>query len=72
MCPWTKFSQPTRDARFLPRPGVVDTPAAEWAEIDLEAFRERFRRSPVKRSKWEGFVRNVENARMNAGGRREE
>ncbi|MDT0630430.1 tRNA epoxyqueuosine(34) reductase QueG [Rubrivirga litoralis] len=68
VCPWTKFSQPTRDARFLPRPGTEDTPAAEWAEIDLPAFRERFRRSPVKRAGWEGFVRNVRNAARAAGG----
>ena len=66
MCPWTKFSQPTRDARFLPRPGVTDTPAREWAEIDIEAWRERFRRSPVKRVKYEGFLRNMENAARNA------
>ena len=66
VCPWTKFSQPTRDARFLPRPGVTDTPAAEWAEISLEAWRERFRRSPVKRTKVEGFLRNMENAARNA------
>ena len=67
VCPWTKFSRPTRDARFLPRPGVTDTPAAEWAEIRLDAWRERFRQSPVKRAKAEGFLRNVENAARNAG-----
>ncbi len=66
VCPWTKFSQPTRDARFLPRPGVTDTPAREWAEMSLEAWRERFRRSPVKRAKAEGFVRNMENAARRA------
>lgn len=66
VCPWTKFSQPTRDARFLPREGVPNTPAREWAEINLEAWRERFRRSPVKRTKYEGFLRNMENAARNA------
>ncbi|MEM0961946.1 MAG: tRNA epoxyqueuosine(34) reductase QueG [Bacteroidota bacterium] len=65
VCPWTKFSQPTRDARFLPRDGVEDTPAREWVEIDIEAWRERFRRSPVKRAKYEGFLRNMENAARN-------
>ena len=67
VCPWTKFSQPTRDARFLPRPGTTDTPAAAWAEIDLEAFRERFRRSPVKRAGHGGFVRNAQNAAQRGG-----
>ncbi len=65
VCPWTKFSKATRDSRFLPRPGLEGTPAREWAEIDLEAFRERFRKSPVKRVKHEGFVRNAENADQN-------
>lgn len=66
VCPWTRFSQPTRDARFLPRPGLPDTPPAAWAELDLEAFRERFRRSPVKRATFEGWQRNVRQAMENA------
>ncbi|HEX9950203.1 MAG TPA: tRNA epoxyqueuosine(34) reductase QueG [Rubricoccaceae bacterium] len=66
VCPWTRFSQPTRDARFLPRPGTPDTPLRDWAELDLEGFRERFRKSPVKRSKFEGWARNVRQAIENA------
>ena len=72
VCPWTKFSRPTRDARFLPREGVTDTPAREWAEIDLDAWRERFRKSPVKRAKYDGFLRNMDNAARNASGRVDE
>ena len=67
VCPWTRFSQPTQDARFLPRPGTTDTPVREWAELDLEAFRERFRRSPVKRATFDGWARNVRQAMENAG-----
>ena len=59
VCPWTKFSQPTRDARFLPRENVTDTPAATWAELDVDAFRETFRRSPVKRTGHAAFTRNA-------------
>lgn len=66
VCPWTKFSQPTRDARFLPRPGTTDTPLPTWAELDLEGFRERFRKSPVKRSTFDGWARNVRQAIENA------
>jgi epoxyqueuosine reductase len=67
VCPWTKFSRPTQEERFLPRPGVTDTDLREWAELDLEAFRERFRKSPVKRAKFEGFQRNVRAALAHLG-----
>ncbi len=59
VCPWTKFSRPTDEPRFRPRPGLTDTELSAWAELDLDAFRERFLGSPVKRAKFEGFQRNV-------------
>ena len=59
VCPWNKFKRPTREPRYLPRPGVVDTELREWIELDLERYRERFRKTPVKRAKFEGFLRNV-------------
>ncbi len=66
VCPWNTFARPTADARFLPREGVTDTALREWAELDLDAFRERFRKSPVRRAKFEGFQRNVRQALRNA------
>ena len=65
VCPWNKFKRPTTEARFLPREGVTNTGLREWAEINLEEFRRRFRRSPVKRAKFEGFQRNVRQALAN-------
>ncbi len=62
VCPWTKFSQPTREARFLPRaaePSATDTPARTWAELDVAAFRERFRKTPVHRTGHAAFTRNA-------------
>ena len=66
VCPWSRFSQPTADARFLPRPGTTDTPLPTWAELDLESFRERFRKSPIKRSTFDGWSRNIRQAMENA------
>jgi epoxyqueuosine reductase len=66
VCPWNKFKKPTEEPRFLPREGVTDTELQEWVELDLEAFRQRFRKSPVKRAKFEGFQRNVRAALANA------
>lgn len=63
VCPWNKFSNSTKESRFLPREGIRDTPLEEWEELDLEAFRKRFKGSAVKRAKYEGFMRNVRAAK---------
>ena len=59
VCPWNKFKRPTSEARYMPRDKMVDTRLEEWIELDLEAFRKQFRKNPVKRTKYEGFMRNV-------------
>ncbi|MCY4170968.1 MAG: tRNA epoxyqueuosine(34) reductase QueG [Bacteroidetes bacterium] len=64
VCPWNKFSRKTSELRFLPRQGVVDTSLDEWEELDLEAFRKRFKGSAVKRAKYQGFMRNVRAAKQ--------
>lgn len=63
VCPWNvKFARPGSEAAFAPRPENVDRPLAELAAIGEDEFRRRFRKSPVKRSKWSGFSRNVREA----------
>ncbi len=59
VCPWNKFKFATDEPRFMPRPGLTDTELRQWIELDLEGFRETFRKSPIKRAKFEGFIRNV-------------
>lgn len=59
VCPWNKFKQPTREPRYEPREGMTDTELAEWEELDLETFQQRFEGTPVTRATYEGFQRNV-------------
>ena len=59
VCPWNKFSKPTKELRFLPREGVTEKAASEWEELDLATYRKQFRRSAVRRARFEGFKRNV-------------
>ncbi|MDZ4699647.1 MAG: tRNA epoxyqueuosine(34) reductase QueG [Rhodothermales bacterium] len=59
VCPWNKFKHPSREPRYAPRDGIVDTELQDWIELDIEAFRKRFGKNPVKRTKFEGFIRNV-------------
>ena len=59
VCPWNKFKFATDEPRFMPRSGFTDTDLHQWIELDLEAFRKTFLHSPIKRAKFEGFIRNV-------------
>jgi epoxyqueuosine reductase len=66
VCPWNKFKQPTDEDRFLPREGVVGTALEDWAELDIEEYRRRFKDSALKRPKYSGLKRNVEVALRNS------
>ena len=70
VCPWNRKAPATTAAEFQPREGLVN-PALEWlAEMKAEEFREKFRRSPVRRAKLNGLRRNAVIAMGNSGDRR--
>jgi epoxyqueuosine reductase len=59
VCPWNKFAQVGRDVRLASRPELEAPPLADLARLDDAAFRQRFAKSPVKRTGRDRFVRNV-------------
>ena len=67
VCPWNKFAQTARDARYAAK-GDLDGPTlASLAALDDAAFREKFAGSPIKRTGRDSFVRNVLYAIGNSG-----
>lgn len=60
VCPWNRFSLPHTEARFLPNKELLNFSKTDWQEITLEVFQNVFRKSPVKRSKFEGLKRNID------------
>jgi epoxyqueuosine reductase len=67
VCPWNRKRRKRGGAPFEPREGVLAPDLAELAGLDEEAFRRRFRRSPVLRAKRRGLLRNVAVAMANTG-----
>ncbi|WP_340200417.1 tRNA epoxyqueuosine(34) reductase QueG [Ascidiimonas sp. W6] len=59
VCPWNRFSKPHREPLFNPHPDLLNMSRAEWQEITKEVFNELFRKSAVKRTKFEGLIRNI-------------
>lgn len=67
VCPWNKFAQEGRDARYAARDDMRTPPLAELAALDDPGFRARFSGSPIKRIGRDRFVRNVLYAIGNSG-----
>jgi epoxyqueuosine reductase len=60
VCPWNlKFSQETEEARFQAREGNLAPRLLEWLKMSRDEFSRRFHGSAVKRTKWEGLLRNI-------------
>lgn len=59
VCPWNRFSKPHREPLFNPHPEMLSMAKKDWEEITEDVFREMFRKSAVKRTKYEGLKRNI-------------
>ncbi len=60
VCPWNRFSRPHQEPEFEPQPELLDMSKRDWEEITEEVFRKVFKKSAVKRTKFEGLKRNIE------------
>ena len=59
VCPWNRFSKPHNEPLFNPHPQLLENDKKDWEEITRETFNEIFRKSAVKRTKFEGLKRNI-------------
>jgi epoxyqueuosine reductase len=64
VCPWNKFQQETKESSFTPLEYNRNPGLAELESITEKQFQEQFRRSPIKRTKHRGLVRNVKAAQQ--------
>lgn len=59
VCPWNRFAQPTGESAFTPIPAILNFKTRDWEELTEEKFRELFRHSAIKRTKYSGIRRNL-------------
>jgi len=67
VCPWNKEAERSKESRLYPHPKNENPKLLELMKIDESAFKERFKNSPIKRTKRRGFLRNVAVALGNWG-----
>jgi epoxyqueuosine reductase len=67
VCPWNKFAQTAREAKFSARADLLAPPLEELAAMEAAEFRQKFSGNPVKRIGHARFLRNVLLAIGNSG-----
>ena len=60
VCPWNRFSKPTRETAFTPIAEILHFNKNDWEEITEDGFKKIFAASPLKRSKYQGIKRNLQ------------
>lgn len=59
VCPWNRFSKPNHEIGFEPLNEILNFSKDDWEELTEESFKIIFKKSPLKRSKFEGIKRNL-------------
>ena len=59
VCPWNRFSTPHQEPLFAANQQMMNLQKSDWEEMTEEVFRQIFKDSPLKRTKFEGMRRNI-------------
>lgn len=60
VCPWNRFARPTQEPQFSLSSELQAFTKQDWEDLEEDTFQIIFKKSPLKRSKWEGLKRNIE------------
>jgi epoxyqueuosine reductase len=59
VCPWNRFQQPTIEPAFQPRTWNIAPELKQIAQLTKDEFNDHYRKSPIKRTKRVGLIRNA-------------
>ncbi|MEO6348749.1 MAG: tRNA epoxyqueuosine(34) reductase QueG [Aquaticitalea sp.] len=59
VCPWNRFSKAHSEPLFNTNPELLSMTKKDWEEITEDVFKEIFKNSAIKRTKFEGLKRNI-------------
>jgi epoxyqueuosine reductase len=59
VCPWNRFSSPHSEPLFKPSSSLVSFTKSDWLDLTDDVFSTLFKKSPVKRTKKQGLIRNI-------------
>mgnify|MGYP000930049120 FL=1 len=60
VCPWNRFSKAHQEPAFLPHENLLGMNTVDWKDLTEEVFKELFKNSAIKRTKYSGLKRNIQ------------
>ena len=60
VCPWNRFSKAHSEPLFNANLEMLSMSKKDWIEVTEETFRAVFKKSPLKRAKFQGLKRNID------------
>ncbi|MBI1306035.1 MAG: tRNA epoxyqueuosine(34) reductase QueG [Bacteroidetes bacterium] len=69
VCPWNRFSKPHQEQNFMPTEKMLNYTLEEWEMMTTGEFKKMFAASPIRRTGYKGFKRNLEYVKNKANGR---
>ncbi|MFI0425656.1 MAG: tRNA epoxyqueuosine(34) reductase QueG [Flavobacterium sp.] len=59
VCPWNRFAKPHQESLLKSNESILKFSKKDWEEITFDVFQKVFKNSAVKRTKYEGLLRNI-------------
>lgn len=63
VCPWNRKSEPHKNSEFEPSPELAAMTPGDWETLTPERFAILFKKSAIKRAKFDGLIRNLQFAK---------
>lgn len=60
VCPWNRFAKPHNEHTFTASDDLLGFTKQDWIDITDEVFKKLFKKSPVKRTRYNGLRRNID------------
>ena len=59
VCPWNKNQRESSEPCYYPKPGNINPDLDTLSEIDEPTFKQKYKKSPITRTGWINFIRNI-------------
>jgi epoxyqueuosine reductase len=60
VCPWNSFSKPNQEPQFVLNELIKENKLTDWIELSEDLFKQYFKKSAIKRTKFSGLKRNIQ------------